>query len=261
MEGSFDTIPLSDVFEMIHSQRLSGGLRLEGWVSLPGAGRVGRLPLDLRIREGEVTSGCILDWEGLEAISTFPLHPVRGRFAFTQGVEPNPPLMPLKVLLGEWARMNDQWTRFRTLLDSPSRVLETPRALEPYVVFVGGKSIRAAAKTWNVPLIIAVERAWRGLREGDLSKMRKYAWYALRIRHSAARRTQAGLRGSSDLTALLDGSCNLGELVQSGIPIEHIRSYLIEEILAGRLDVPGKGWILRDLLWEVEAEGVVRSPP
>jgi hypothetical protein len=60
---------------------------------------------------------------------------------------------------------------------------------------------------------------------------------------------------------LLDGSRNLGELIQGGIPIEHIRSYLIEEILAGRLDVAGKGWILRDLLWEVEAEGVAQSPP
>lgn len=40
--------------------------------------------------------------------------------------------MPFKVFLGEWARMNDQWARFRSLLDSPSRVLETP--VGPYTV-------------------------------------------------------------------------------------------------------------------------------
>jgi len=251
VEGNFDTIGLSDVLEMIFSQRLSGGLQFE----------TARLPLELRLREGEITSGRILDWEGLEAISAFPLHPPKGRFAFTQSVEPGIPLMPFKALVGEWARMNDQWGRFRTLLDSPSRVLETPRAIEPYAVFFGGKSIRAAAKAWNVPLIIAVERAWRGLREGDLSKMRKYAWYALRIRHPSARRTQAGIANPSDLTVLLDGSRNLGELIHGGIPIEHIRSYLIEQISTGRLDVPGKGWILRDLLWEVEAEQAVQARP
>ena len=257
MEGSFDTIGLSDVLEMIGSQRLSGRLRLEADIPYR-KGRSGKLPLELRLREGEITGGHILDWEGMEAISTFPLHTERGHFAFKQGVANGQPLMPLKALLGEWARMNDQWTRFRGLLDSPSRVLETPRAAEPYALFVGGKSVRAAARAWNVPLIIAVERAWRGVREGDLSKMRKYAWYALRIRHPSARRTQVGLVNPSDLTVLLNGSRNLGELIQGGIPIEHIRSYLIGEISGGGIDVPGKGWILRDLLWEVESEAAAQ---
>jgi len=258
VEGSFDTIGLSDVLEMIGSQRLSGGLRLEMNLRY-GKGRTAKLPLVLRLSQGEITGGNILDWEGMEAISTFPLHPEEGHFAFKQGLGIGQPLMPLKALLGEWARMNDQWTRFRSLLDSPSRVLETPRPQEPYAVFGGGRSIRAAAKAWNVPLIIAAERAWRGLREGDLSKMRKYAWYALRIRHPAARRTQAGMVNPSDVTVLLNGSRNLGEMIQGGIPIEHIRNYLIEEISSGRIDVPGKGWILRDLLWEVEAEAA--APP
>lgn len=255
MEGSFDTRSLSDVLEAIHSQRWSGRLRLEEWVHLPDAAQAVQLPLELRIREGELAGGSILDWEGLEAISTFPLHLKQGRYAFTQGVEPSAPLMPFKPLLDEWARMNDQWARFRTLLDSPSRVLETPRPLQPYAIFVGGKSVRAAAKAWKVPLIIAAERAWRGLREGDLSKMRKYAWYGLRIRHPAADRDSR----RHSLVSRLDGTRNLGELIQSGVPIEEVRRYLIEEILAGRLNVLGKGWILRDLLWE--AEGVVHPRP
>jgi|GEM_PF-140360 len=244
MEGSFETIPLSDLLQMIHSNRGTGLLHLQS----------NRLPLKLHFMLGEVVGGGILDWEGFEAIATFPLHPEQGHFKFEAGRVQGMPLMPFKTLLGEWARMNDQWARFRSVLDSPSRVLETPRAVEPYAVFVGGKSVRAAAKSWGVPLIIAAERAWRGLREGDLSKLRKYAWFALRIRHPSARRTQAGIRNPKDLTVLLDGSRNLGELIQAGLPIAQVRTYLIERITSGELEPPGRGWILRDLLWELEAE-------
>ena len=244
MEGSFDTIPLSDVLQMIHASRGTGLLHLESK----------QLPLKLQFMLGEVIGGSILDWEGFEAIATFPLHPEQGYFRFVGVQVQGTPLMPFKVFMGEWARMNDQWARFRSVLDSPSRVLETPRAVEPYAIFVGGKSVRAAAKSWGVPLIIAAERAWRGLQEGDLTKLRKYAWFALRIRHPSARRTQAGIRNPKDLTVLLDGSRNLGELVQAGLPIAQVRAYLLERITSGELEVPGRGWILRDLLWEIEAE-------
>ncbi len=244
MEGSFDTIPLSNVLEMIHSNRGTGVLYLNS----------GKLPLNLRFVEGEVVGGGILDWEGFEAISTFPLHPEQGRFRFEAGQVQGLPIMPFKAFMGEWARMNDLWTRFRSVLDSPSRVLETPRAKEPFAVFVGGKSVRAAAKSWGVPLIIATERAWRGLREGELAKLRKYAWFAMRIRHPSARRTQAGIRDPRDITVLLDGSRNLGELVHAGLPIVHVRNYLIQRITSGELEAPGRGWLLRDLLWEIEAE-------
>lgn len=244
MEGSFDTIPLSDVLQMIHASRGTGVLHL----------KTQQLPLKIQFMLGEVVGGSILDWEGFEAIATFPLHPEQGRFRFEVGSVVGTPLMPFKVFVGEWARMNDQWARFRSLLDSPSRVLETPRAVEPYAVFVGGKSIRAAAKSWGVPLIIAAERAWQGLREGDLTKLRKYAWFALRIRHPSARRTQAGIRDPKDMTVLLDGSRNLGELIQAGLPIAKVRNYLLERITSGELEAPGRGWILRDLLWEIETE-------
>jgi len=249
VEGSFDTIALSDVLEMIHTNRGSGTLHL----------MANYLPLELHFFSGEVIGGGILDWEGLEALTTFPLHPEQGRFRFAGSSLAGTPLMPFKTLVGEWARMNDQWTRFRSLLDSPSRVLDTPRATDPLGVFLGGKSVRAAAKAWNVPLIIAAERAWRGLREGDLSKLRKYAWFALRIRHPTARRTHAGLVDPSDLTVQLDGTRNLGELIHSGTSIKQIRSYLIERISKRELEVPGKGWMLRDLLWEVEKETVAET--
>lgn len=249
MEGSFDTIPLSNVLELIHANRGTGVLYLDSF----------KLPLRLQFEEGEVVGGAILDWEGFEAISAFPLHPEKGRFKFVAGPVRGVPLMPFKALVGEWARMNDQWARFRSVLDSPSRVLETPRAVEPFAVFVGGKSVRTAAKSWGVPLIIAAERAWRGLREGDLTPLRKYAWFALRIRHPSTRRTQAGIRDPKDITVLLDGSRNLGELVQAGLPIAKVRQYLIQRITSGELEAPGKGWILRDLLWEIEAEQAPRK--
>lgn len=75
MEGSFDTIPLSDVLEMIHASRGTGVLQLVS----------DGLPLNLHFEGGEVVGGGILDWKGFEAISTFPLHPDKGRFKFEAG--------------------------------------------------------------------------------------------------------------------------------------------------------------------------------
>ncbi|MER3488326.1 MAG: hypothetical protein C4328_00190 [Meiothermus sp.] len=249
MEGNLETIGLLELLEMIHESRQSGELRLEA----------GGLPVHFRFLEGEITGGGILDWEGLEAIATLPLQPQEGSFRFTSGVQSGTPLLRFKALIGEWARLYDEWTRFRQLFDSPSRVLEALRASEPYGVFVGGKSIRGAAKVWEVPLIIAAERAWRGLREGDLMPLRKYAWFGLRIRHPTARRTLAGQAPHpNDITVHLDGTRNLGEIVQSGYSIGLVRRYLIGAIRQGEIAPPGRGWLLRDLLWEEEAEG--RTP-
>lgn len=160
MEGDLKAIPLTEVLELVHAHRRSGVLEV----------RTGPLPLTLRFALGEVVGASILDWEGPDALFAFPLHPEEGVFRF---VPKRPPeaaqaLMPFSVLLGEWARVNDEWDRFRTLIDSPSRVLRAIRPGEPYGAFLGGKSVRAAAKAWGVPLIIAMERAYMGVREGDL---------------------------------------------------------------------------------------------
>jgi hypothetical protein len=258
VEGNLETIGLLELLEMIHENRQSGELRLEA----------DGLPVHFRFLEGEITGGGILDWEGLEAISTLPLQPREGSFRFSSGVQTGTPLgshsgdrlapqpvLRFKALIGEWARLYDEWTRFRQLYDSPSRVLEALRASEPYGLFMGGKSIRGAAKVWEVPLIIAAERAWRGLREGDLMPLRKYAWFGLRIRHPTARRTLAGQAPHpDDITVHLDGTRNLGEIVQSGYSISLVRRYLIQGIRKGEIAPPGRGWLLRDLLWEEEAE-------
>lgn len=248
MEGSLSTIALNDVLEVIHSNRGTGLL------SLNVVQGIGRLPLELRFNEGEVTGGAILDWEGLEAISTFPLNTRKGQFNFGTQPMAGVPLLPFKNFMGEWARLGEQWSRFRSQIDSPSRVLDTPKAHEPYGVFMGGKSIRGAAKAWNVPLIIAMDRAVRGLEEEEVTKLRKYAWYGLKVRHPAARRTQSDISDPHHLTAVLDGSRNLGELIQSGISLRVMREYLVQELSRGELEIAGKGWLLRDLLWEMEVE-------
>ena len=232
-----------ELLELIHSHRRSGVLELS----------LGYLPLSLRFREGEVVGASILDWEGLEALFSFPLHPVEGVFRFrVTPPEGDKPLMPFSLLLGEWARINDEWDRFRTLVDSPSRVLEAIRPKPPYEVFQGGKSVRAAAKAWQVPLLIAMERAYMGVREGDLYPLRRYAWYALRIKYQG--RKGKTLEEFGQLQALLDGTRNLGEVIASGVPIGLVRRYLVQALASGELTPPGRGWLLRDLTWEMEKE-------
>ena len=236
MEGDLKAIPLTEVLELVHAHRRSGVLEV----------RTGPLPLTRRFALGEVVGASILDWEGPDALFAFPLHPEEGVFRF---VPKRPPeaaqaLMPFSVLLGEWARVNDEWDRFRTLIDSPSRVLEAIRPGEPYGAFLGGKSVRAAAKAWGVPLIIAMERAYMGVREGDLYPLRRYSWFALRIRH-VGRKTKT-LEEFGHLAALL--------IVAEGVPLGLVRRSLIRALAQEELTPPGRGWLLRDLLWEAEKE-------
>lgn len=242
MEGELSGIPLLDTLELIHSSRRSGVLEVE----------TGGLPLSLTFSAGEVVGAAILDWEGLDALFTFPLHPKEGRFLFRPGRTEGTPLMPFRALLGEWARINDEWDRFRSLIDSPSRVLEAIRPKEALEVFQGGRSVRAAAKAWGVPLVVAMERAWTGVREADLAPLRRYAWYALRIQHQGQRNQT--LSEFDQLAQLLDGSRNLGEIIRIGVPVGLVRRYLIQAILKGKIQPPGRGWLLRDLLWEMEKE-------
>ena len=244
MEGNLATIPLQDVLEMIHSNRRSGVLRLEA----------GELPLVLRFSRGEVVGGGIFDWEGLEAIGAFPFNPSSGSFSFVTGRQEGVPLLPLPGLVAEWARQSDEWDRFREALDSPSRVLEAAEGADKYQVFAGGKSIRTAAKAWQVPLVTAAERAWKGVYAGQLRPVRKYAWFGLRIRHPLSRRTFAEAMDPNLIAIRLDGSRNLGEIIQLGFPLQSIRRFLVKELLRGELRPSGRGWLLRDLLWEIASE-------
>ncbi|WP_456476222.1 DUF4388 domain-containing protein [Oceanithermus sp.] len=238
MEGNLSTMPLVGLLELLHAERKSGVLHVEGTP-----------PLTLRLQAGEVVGGGILDWEGLEAIASFDIHTDEGRFRFEPGLQSGKVLMPMQTLLGEWARLNDECRRFLLDIDSPSRAFESLSSTGTYGVFYGGRSIRGAAKRWEVPLVIAMERAWTGLRSGELTPIGRYAWYGLRIRHPHARRRPAS---PDDLSHQMDGQRNLGDLVASGVEPMRLRRYLIEGILSGDLIFPGRGWLLRDLVWEVE---------
>lgn len=244
MEGNLNTMPLVDLLELLHSGRKSGVLKIEG-----------RPPLALRLQAGEVVGGGILDWEGLEAIASFDLHASEDAFHFEPMPQSGKVIRPMRALLGEWARLNDECRRFLKVIHSPSRVYEGLGGQAPFDVFIGGRSVRSAAKAWGVPLIIAMERVWSGLRSGDLTPLERYAWYGLRIRHPQARRKSPGDGG---LSRLMDGRANLGELIASGVDANELRHYLIEGILSGDLLFPGRGWLLRDLIWELE---YAPSPP
>jgi hypothetical protein len=230
---------LKEVLTHLHDRGLSGLLRFEAGV----------LPLEVDFSQGEVAGGRILDWEGFEALCSVPLE-AEGVFRF----EPHPPIgrpwMAFSALISEWTRLNQEWIRFRSLLDSPSRYLESPRPQEPYQVFFGGRSVRGAARIWGTPLIIAMERAWRGVREGDLVLLHKYAWYGLRIRHPRLQLPAQGSRGPLPL----DGQHTLGDYIRQGYPAGAVRDFLIRAIVQGELQPSGRGWLLRDLLWEREQE-------
>ncbi len=238
MEGTLKTMPLVGLLEMLHSERKSGVLYVEG---VP--------PLTLRLQSGEIVGGGILDWEGIEAITTFRMHDNKAPFRFEPSMQSGKALLPFEALLGEWARINDECNRFLQIIDSPSRVFETLGNEEHLEVFIGGRSVRGAARRWQVPLIIALERVWLALKDGELTPLNRYAWYGLRIRHPQSRRKPTK---NSDLIGMLDGSNNLGQLVAAGIEPNRLRRYLVKGILTRNLTFPGRGWLLRDLLWELD---------
>jgi hypothetical protein len=87
-----------------------------------------------------------------------------------------------------------------------------------------------------------------GLREGDLHPLRRYAWYALRVRHGG--RKGKTLEEFGGLQGLPDGTHNLGEVIASGVPEGSARPYPVQALASGELSPPGQGWLLRDLTWE-----------
>ena len=92
-------------------------------------------------------------------------------------------------------------------------------------------------------------RAHVGLREGDLRPLRRHARYALRVRHGKTLEESGGLQG------LLDGARNPGEVIAGGAPEGPARRYPVQALASGELSPPGRGWLLRDLTWEMEKEG------
>jgi len=240
VEGDLEGIPLSDALELLHGSKKNGRLKVDADV-----------PLVLRFHEGEIVSGGILDWTGFDAISAFDLQNRSGSFRFREEAaigEPEP-LMPFHALITEWARLTDEWHRFLPEVGSPSRVYEAPRARGIFEVFSKPLSVRGAARRWGVPLIIAVERVWQGLREGELVRLSQYRWYPMRISHPLAT-NPFGQHPYSDVVRYLSGERTLGEIIQAGVPEERVRDFLIDELKSRRMQPKGRGALLRDLTWE-----------
>jgi hypothetical protein len=228
-------------------------------INLSGrSGRVvvtARVPLVLLARDGKFTAGAILDWQGLDAVRCYSLHSHEGQFRFEADVTgPSLWSMPFDAFLTEWARVNDEWSRVLTTLDSPSRVVRAlPGAGPPYSSFLEGRSVRAVARAEERPLIEVAARAYQGLRAGQLELVDRYAWYAMRLQRPGAAPRRAGRgRGLEDVGAFLDGSRNMGDLVEEGFEPDVLRRYLADVLRRGEVNVPGRGWLLRDLSWELD---------
>jgi Domain of unknown function (DUF4388) len=231
MQGLFFDAPLIGVLELIHVSRKTG-------VLVADAG----LPFALSFKQGEVVSGGIIDWQGLDAIYTCPLLPDQGSFSFTVQPVEGEVLATYGKITADWARYSDDWRQICGLVGSPSILF---RGDLPLFDGPEGSSIRAAAKSSQLPLFEVAERVVAGVKGGRLTALDRYSWYALRLKH------QLGSGRGGRVAAALDGERSMGDLVDAGVPLSDLRDYLISEIRSG-LRFPGCGWVIRDVLWERE---------
>ncbi len=247
MEGNLQDTPLPSLLELIHLTKQSGRVQVTA-----------DLPLTLYVASGEVTSGEILDWEGLEAVQSFLLHLSNGQFRFYPNVTvieaANNFDIAFSKFMTDWARLNDEWARILPLLGSPSRILEPtqPYGAVPHP-FQGGKSIRSLARALGVSSFEVAQNTLPWIQQGNVRLTNRFAWFGLRIQHAAASVPKLPKsRTIADIPAWLDGSRNMGEVLELGFQINDVRQYLIQSLQSGEIQVQGSGWLLRDLTWELE---------
>jgi hypothetical protein len=251
VEGNLHDTPLSSLLELIHLTKQSGQLQIGG-----------ELPLRITLQNGEVVSGGILDWQGLEAVQSFPLHINEGDFRFSPGQASQTQFsVAFSTLMTDWARINDEWTRVLSAVESPSRILEYvgPDRGAPHP-FQGGKSIRAVAKNLNTNAFEIAIRVVTLLQGGDLQLTHKFAWMGLRIQLPAAYKNESDLpesRGIDDVQKFLNGSKRMIDLLEIGFAPNTLRLFLIESLRDKRFEVPGGGGLLRDLVWEMKIRRTV----
>jgi hypothetical protein len=246
MEGNLRDTPLSSVLELVHLTKQSGRIAVMS----------ARLPLSLSFSAGEIVAGGILDWQGLEAIQSFDLHAASGSFRFTPSTTPVRAQFEVgfNALMTDWARVNDEWARIRRLIDSPSRVLEYTGSGEH--AFGGGKSIRSVARATQSSVFELSAAAAAMVTEGTLRPVERYAWMGLRIQHPNATGSFTPMtHDTTEIPQMLSGKRNLAELLQWGFSVQQLRRYLLGAISARDIEVPGGGWLLRDLTWELEGPG------
>ncbi len=231
MQGLFFDAPLIGVLELLHVSRKTGVLTAD-------AG----LPFSLSFLEGEVVTGGIIDWQGLDAIYACPLLPDQGSFSFAAQSVTGEGLASYGKVTADWARYSDDWSQICAVVGSPSAMF---RGDLPLFDGAEGRSIRAASRSSQLPLFDVAERVLAGVKARRLEPVNRFSWYSLKHKH------QLGSGRGGRVAAALDGERNMGELVEAGFPVSELRDYLIAEIRAG-LRFTGCGWVLRDLLWERE---------
>jgi Domain of unknown function (DUF4388) len=251
LEGSLHETSLESVLELVNLARQSGRLNVDA-----------ELPLTLELISGEVVTGGVLDWQGFEAIQSFPLHETAGTFKFLADATlletPRPTLtgLPFQGFMTEWARTNDEWNRVRSVIDSPSRGFEYlgNSDKDKLAVFAGGKSIRTAARAKYSSVLEMAQLAMNGLNAGKLKMLDRYAWHGMKIQHAKSQKVKQlpTTRTPQDLALFLNGERRLDELIKDGFDADTVRIYLVNAIRSGEIKVPGGGWLLRDLTWEFE---------
>lgn len=229
MQGLLSDLPLLGVLELIHASRQTGVLDVQG-----------EIPYAVAFNHGEVVSGGILDWLGPEAIQSCPLMPHRGRFEFHPKSVTGSPLGPYGHFTTEWARISDEWEEVCAYIGSPSRIFSGDL---PLFNELGGRSIRAAARKADRPVIEVAQMVAEAVKNKQVIPLNRYAWFGLLLQPDPRHQSQ------HPLTALLDGTLNLGEIVSSGHDIDEVRAYLLSALHHG-LRFQGSGWVLRDLVWE-----------
>lgn len=229
MQGLLSDLSLVNVLELIHTSRQTGVLNVESDV-----------PFTVAFQHGEIVSGGVLDWLGSDALHSCSILSHRGRFHFDQKPVTGQPLAPYGPFTTEWARVSDEWAEVCTYIGSPSRLFtgEVPLFNEH-----GGRSIRAAARKGNRPLLDLAQQVAEDVRERRLHPLDRFAWFGLLINPDSQYATD------HPVTLLLDGERNLGEIVDLAKDVNIVREYLLQAIRDG-LRFQGSGWVLRDLIWE-----------
>ncbi|KQR41117.1 DUF4388 domain-containing protein [Deinococcus sp. Leaf326] len=239
MRGLLSDLPLLGLLELVHESRQTGVLSVGG-----------ELPYTVTFSQGEVVAGGVLDWLGLEALQTCPLSPQGGDFEFESRSIAGRPLQAYGPLLSEWARVSDEWARVSRTVGSPSRVF---RGELPLFSEGEGRSVRAAARRSNRPLIDVAAEVAQATQAGRLEATDDYAWFALVLKPSPA-------HGKHPISAFLDGQRNLGEIARrSGLGVGEVRRYLLGAIRRG-LRFSGSGWVMRDLVWEEQLGSQLQKP-
>lgn len=235
MQGLLSDIPLLGALELIHATRQTGVLEVQTEV-----------PYTVAFVGGEIVSGGIVDWIGLDALYASPLLAEVGSFAFERRAVTGRALGAFNHVMSDWARTTDEWKEICAVIGSPSRYY---RGAEPLFDLEGGRSVRAVAREAEVPVVQVAQFVVKARREGRLEARDRFEWFRLRLQAVPGRSGR-----------LPEPMPPLGHMVDRGeITLREARARLLGELRTG-LRFPGSGWVWRDLVWEVQQDMESATP-